>query len=436
MPAIPSKFPLNIYDELLFHLDQPSSPLVQHMEVHVTPRIDAKRLHQALLTATAEHPIMQMAMAPYSPSDSQFFWQQGDPLIRIPLAEKEAVNIDDITTLRNEFYSGAIALIEPPPFRCLLVHTGEEQSILMLKASNVATDSVGLQLFLTTILSLYAGVTAPQPRTDFLAIRNQHLQPQPNNANEGVKAIGKLLEALNATLKPPARIAATGREDATGVGIAPIAFSAAQTKALKVQQASATELSCHTLAALHLAVEEWNQAHQQKTGNIRFIHPINTRKEPWQESIASNLSMWVNISSQTKDRQNAAELLQLMQSQTEQLFDEGVLHLLVDLAQEIRRLPAWLRQIVPGLLPLTGGRLTGTAVVGSLEPMTRLQTQELSVKEWFFSPPCRMPMGASLGAVIYDHRLHLSLRYHQQQFSQDDAWAFAEIFLNALNQIA
>lgn len=436
MPAIPSKFPLNIYDELLFHLDQPSSPLVQHMEVHVTPRINAERLQEAILTATAEHPIMQVAMAPYSPSDNQFFWQHRESLTRIAFAEKEATNLDDITTIRNEFYSTGIALIEPPPFRCLLVHTDEEQSILMIKASNVATDSVGLQLFLTTILSHYAGITAPQSSTHFLAIRDQHLHSQPNSAGEGLKAIGKLLEALNATLKPPARIVTTGQEDATGVGIAPIAFSAAQTKALKVQQATANELSCHTLAALHLAVEEWNQVHQQKTGNIRFIHPINTRKEPWQESIASNLSMWVNISSQAKDRQNAAELLQFMRSQTEQLFDEGVLPLLVDLAQEIRRLPAWLRQIVPGLLPLTGGRLTGTAVVGSLEPMARLHTQELSVKEWFFSPPCRMPMGASLGAVIYDHRLHLSLRYHQQQFTQEDAWAFAEILLNALNRIA
>lgn len=434
MTVIPPRFPLNVYDELLFRLDQPDSPLVQHMEVRVAPQLDAERLHAAILTAAQEHPIMQVAMAAYSSSDSQFFWQYNEPLQEAPLTIKTANDDDDIAVLRDDFYSGAISLVEAPPFRCLLVQVGSEESILMLKVSSVASDSVGIKLFLHAILTAYHTPRSPGSVSQFLAIRNQHHQP--SEQSDGLKAIGKLLEALSATLKPASRIATTGQEGATGVGIAPIIFSAAQTKAINVQTATSAGLSNQVLAALHLAVEKWNHTHEQKTGYISFIHPVNTRQEAWQESIASNLSMWVNISSQAKDRQNAAELLTLMQQQTEQLLDQSILHLLVDLAQEVRRLPAWMRQIVPGLLPLTGGRLSGTAVVGTLEPLARLRTETLSVKEWFFSPPCKMPTGVSLGAMVYDHRLHLALRYHQQQFTQEDAWAFAEMFLDALHHTA
>src|SRR5690625_1160758 len=434
MTALPPRCLLNIYDELLFHLDQPSSPLVQHMEVRVAPQLDAERLQQAVLAAAHEHPIMQVAMAAYSDSDSQFFWQYNEPLQEAPLVTKTANDEDDITRLRDEFYSGAISLVEAPPFRCLLVQIGADESVLMLKASSVASDSVGLKLFLYAILNHYNHPQSRHSANHFLAIRNQYHSLTEHS--DGLKAIGTLLEALSATLKPASRIAATGKEGATGVGIAPIVFTAAQTKALNLQTDTRVGFSSQVLAALHLAVESWNQSYEQKTGYISFIHPVDTRKEPWQESIASNLSMWVNISSQAKDRQNAKELLALMQQQTGQLLDEGMLHLLVDLAQEARRLPAWLRQIVPGLLPLTGGRLTGTAVVGTLEPLPRLRNDVLTIKEWFFSPPCKMPTGVSLGAMVYDHRLHLALRYHQQQFTQEDAWAFAEKLLDALHRTA
>src|SRR5690625_6892477 len=89
MSLIPPRFPLNIYDELLFRFDQPSSPLVQHMEIRVTPQLDEARLQQAILSAAQTHPIMQVAMAAYSESDSQFFWQYSQELQTAPLTRSE-----------------------------------------------------------------------------------------------------------------------------------------------------------------------------------------------------------------------------------------------------------------------------------------------------------------------------------------------------------
>src|SRR5699024_12633876 len=119
MTVIPPRFPLNVYDELLFHLDQPSSPLVQHMEVRLTPQLSADQLQAAIMAAVQEHPIMQVAMAAYSPTDSQFFWQYNEPLQEAPLTIKTADNEDDITRLRDELYSGAISLVDAPTLRRL-----------------------------------------------------------------------------------------------------------------------------------------------------------------------------------------------------------------------------------------------------------------------------------------------------------------------------
>lgn len=432
MSAIPNKFPLNVYDEVLFHLDKPGSPLNLHLEVCVRPSLDAEKLRQAVVQAAQVHPMAQASLAPYSHRDNQFFWQYHTALDNIPLTIKECGDSDELNTLRNQFYSTAIPLLEAPAFRCLVVHCGTQESYLMLKMSSVISDSHGAKQFLLSILRAYAGEEESHNHEHFLAARRSSYSAD----SERLKAIGTLLGALDTALKPPAKIAATGSTNATGMGFMPILFSTEQTHRLMAQHANDAQLSHRIIAALNLAIESWNTAHQQNTGRISLMRTFNTREEAWQDNVASNLSLWVNINSQAKDRQHASELLHSIQQQVEGFREHGVLNLLVEIAHEVRALPAWLRQVLPGLLPITGNRLLSTAVTGSLHTIANPHLPGIEVTQWWFSPPCRIPTGLAVGSTEYNGRLHLCLRYHQQQFNNSDAWAFAETLLDHLNGYA
>jgi NRPS condensation-like uncharacterized protein len=77
------------------------------------------------------------------------------------------------------------------------------------------------------------------------------------------------------------------------------------------------------------------------------------------------------------------------------------------------------------LIPLTGNVVVDTAVLsnlGRIESVPNLGDAG-QVREVWFSPPGRMPLGASLGAATLDRRLFITLRYRHALF---DAAAAAE----------
>jgi hypothetical protein len=55
-----------------------------------------------------------------------------------------------------------------------------------------------------------------------------------------------------------------------------------------------------------------------------------------------------------------------------------------------------------------------------------------AVRAVWFSPPGRMPLGASLGAATLDDRLFLTLRYRHPLFDAAAASDFLETFRSAL----
>jgi hypothetical protein len=54
------------------------------------------------------------------------------------------------------------------------------------------------------------------------------------------------------------------------------------------------------------------------------------------------------------------------------------------------------------------------------------------VRGLWLSPPGRMPLGASIGVLTLDGRLHLTLRYRHALFDEDAAKAFVDIYRDVL----
>lgn len=60
---------------------------------------------------------------------------------------------------------------------------------------------------------------------------------------------------------------------------------------------------------------------------------------------------------------------------------------------------------------------------------------ELRVREVWFSPPTRMPMGLAIGAVTAGGRLHLVFRCRHPLFGPADIAGFAGRYVAALGQV-
>jgi NRPS condensation-like uncharacterized protein len=99
-------------------------------------------------------------------------------------------------------------------------------------------------------------------------------------------------------------------------------------------------------------------------------------------------------------------------------------------------MPVAVKRRLPDLIPLTGNVVVDTASLsnlGVLDDFPSLGEEAGAVEAVWFSPPNRMPLGASFGVATHDGRLYLTLRYRRAQFDRDAAGAFARLYRDVLS---
>jgi NRPS condensation-like uncharacterized protein len=86
------------------------------------------------------------------------------------------------------------------------------------------------------------------------------------------------------------------------------------------------------------------------------------------------------------------------------------------------------------LIPLSGNVVVDTAVLSNLGRISEVPVfgDAGAVREIWFSPPGRMPLGASLGVATLGDRLFMTLRYRHAQFGQAAAEEFLTLFKRVL----
>ena len=108
---------------------------------------------------------------------------------------------------------------------------------------------------------------------------------------------------------------------------------------------------------------------------------------------------------------------------------------LLELLNKTKSLPLWVKRATVVLMPLTGNRLVDTAMLSNLgalaEPPSFGPDAGPTVEVWF-SPPARMPLSFTVGAVTVGGRLHLTFRYQHGQFDDEAARLFAGRYLHEL----
>jgi NRPS condensation-like uncharacterized protein len=194
------------------------------------------------------------------------------------------------------------------------------------------------------------------------------------------------------------------------------------------------------VAALTLAIDRWNTAHGQASGQISVTIPINGRtpSQRWQGD--GNLSWLMRVITTPARRASPARLLASVAAQTRAARDRGR----TGGTDAVSRLlaTAWApvpvkRQTARLIRGLAAPVLTDTSLVSNLGVLPEPPTFDGSGTEsLWLAPPCPMPRGLAVGAVSVAGRLYLSVRYRLALMDQAAAEDFTACFRAALAELA
>jgi NRPS condensation-like uncharacterized protein len=427
----------NSLDELYLNLDHRDEPWSIQFEVRVTGRIDADRLAGAVAAAAARHPIARARLATWRGSDLGYRWEIADEL-DAPLTIVDCADEAQLGAARERLFDVSPSLDVAPPFIVLLAHAPEGDAIL-LNLHHAAGDGMGAARLMLSILRAYAGVEdpGPVPQLDPLAVRDVYSLAGASSVEERrVRRRAEWRQAAARMAAPTARLATDGGADSPGYGFELLALSADETKAVAARRTKGSTLNDVLLAGLAVTIDRWNHEHHVPAGRIALTMPVNLRPPEWRTEVLANFASYTTVSLEPGQSDDLPSALEAASERTRQIKEHALAGTVVDSVRRLSMLPVSVKRRLPDLIPLTGNVVVDTASLsnlGALGAFPTLGEDAGGIESVWFSPPNRMPLGASFGVVTLDERLHLALRYRRAQFDSVAAGAFAGLYRNVLS---
>lgn len=357
-----------------------------------------------------------------------------------PCEQLDVIDCADDAALdaaRARLQSTVVAVTDRPPLRAQLVrHPGGD--LLMLNLNHAATDSIAALAVLRAISRAYAGDSEPSPALDFLAGRDLPVRPASPSTSIAARAGKRAVEWLRDKCARTGRLAADGATDDDGYGFHLVALPAETTAHVVESERSATSRSV-LMAALHLAIGDWNLEHGTPGRRIGVLMPVNLRPERWRAQTIGNFCVTARVSTNRRERADAAAALKAVTAQASRNKRTRTGIALIAGLERSGLLALWAKQSTVVLQPLTGNRLVDTALISNLgwfEQAPSFGPDAGATTELWYSVPARSPLSLTIGAVTVDGRLHLSFRYPHRLFSPDAAARFAACFAHQLALVA
>jgi NRPS condensation-like uncharacterized protein len=413
---------LNILDELYMHLDREDEPWSVHIEVELAEPVDPQPLAEAIKEAAARHPIARARLGDSSGTDFSYEWVIEDVLADPPLSIVDG----DLDQAREAAMNHSPALDRVGPFEVVLVN----REVLLLNLHHAAGDGMGALRLLVSILRAYAGEEDPDPPVDPLAVRSITDLVGAQGIGDRITRIKALVEHVARFARPPMRIAPQGGDDdVPGYGFETLHFGADEVERImghRVNDATANDV---LVAALGVTAKRWNEAHDEATGRAALMMPVNLRPKEWRFEVIANFASYVTVHLAEDELDDLGEAVTATADRTRQIKDDGIPGLIVDLLVFPTALPTGIKQRLQQLIPLTGNVTVDTAVLSNLG---KLDAMPGGVERIAFTPPGRMPLGASLGVATLDGEMWVTLRYRHALFDAEGAREFAKLYRDVL----
>jgi NRPS condensation-like uncharacterized protein len=417
---------LNVLDELYLHLDREEEPWSVHVEIRAEGRIDPAQLKDATSAAARKHPLARARLARSHGMDVRYQWEIADELEDIDLEEVSGV---ELSGARERFLSRTPSLERFGPFALLLGHD-PGGDVVVLNLHHAAGDGLAALRLLASIVRAYGGEHDPLPAVDPLEVRGVLGMAAAGSVRERIARGRATLDYLARGISAPARIEPRGAADRPGYGFELLAFEREELAQVAQLRAGGATVNDVLLGALAVTVHRWNQRDEP----VYLMMPINLRPPEWRLEVVGNFASYVSVRLGAGDHGTLPEAMRAAAQATRRIKEGGVAGLIVEMFAPPTMLPTALKQRMADLIPLTGNRVVDTAVLsnlGRIESVPRLGGAG-AVREVWFSPPGRMPLGASFGVATLDGRLFVTLRYRHALFGAAAAGEFGALFRRTL----
>jgi NRPS condensation-like uncharacterized protein len=421
---------LNLLDELYLHLDRRTEPWVVHLEARVSGRIDAERLARALAAAVQQHPIARARLASWRYADRGYRWDILDRLSEVPLQIADCPDEAALDGARERHFEFSPSLETAPPFAVLLGHAPDGDAIV-LNLNHAAIDGIGAVRLMLSILRAYGLEEDPVPSFDPLEVRDVLALAGAQSVAERYRRTRAVMRLAARQLTPTTRVVCVGGSDRPGYGFDFMALSPEETAAVGRRGPPDTTFNDVLLGSLAVTVARWNDMHGERAGRIALTMPVNLRPAGWKREVVSNLASYVTISLEPDERPDVEHAAAAAARWTLPIKREGLAGVVVDVLDRLSVLRVGVKRRLPELIPLTGDVVVDTASLSNLgvvESPPTLGEAAGRVEGLWFSQPGRMPLGTCIGALTFDGRLHLALRYRHAQFDRSAAHEFFRLF--------
>jgi NRPS condensation-like uncharacterized protein len=156
--------------------------------------------------------------------------------------------------------------------------------------------------------------------------------------------------------------------------------------------------------------------------------PVNLRPADWRQDVVGNFASYVSIAlgASSRDVERATEAIA---RQTREVKRDHLAGVIVDMLAGPSLMTIAAKRRIADLIPLTGDVAVDTASLSNLGVLAPLPGD---VRAVWFSPPGRMPLGAALGVITHDGRVHLTLRYRHAAFDRAAAERFLALYRGVL----
>jgi NRPS condensation-like uncharacterized protein len=431
---MPETAQLNILDELYLHLDREDEPWSVQFEVQVEGRIDADRLEQATRDAASRHPVARARLSDSRDTDRRYHWEIADELEEVPLEVADCSDEAAVEEVRERALGRVPSLDEPPPFELTLIHRPAGDS-LILNIRHAAGDGIGALRLMGSILRSYAGEDDPIPDVDPLEARDIGKVVSRSFADRLSRGRA-LVEHVARFAKPPMRFAPDGgTPEQPAYGFELIHLTAEESQAALELRKDGATMNDVLIGALAVAIRRWNERHEGDTGRMALMMPVNLRPKEWQFDVIANFASYVTVHIADDEQHELSDAIAATAERTRRIKEEGVPGLIVDLLQVPTALPTGIKRRLQDLIPLTGDLVVDTAVLsnlGRLQGVPYLGEDGGAVRAVWFSPPGRMPLGASFGVATLGEEMFITLRYRHALLAPSAAAEFAELYRGVL----
>jgi NRPS condensation-like uncharacterized protein len=305
---------------------------------------------------------------------------------------------------------------------------------ILLNVNHAAADGIGAVRLMRSILLAYAGEEDPVPTVDPLAVRDVRALAGASSAAEGMIRARALARSALQRSVPATRVARDGGDARPAYGFELMAFSPAETSVVINRRAPGTTVNDVLIAALAVAVTRWNRAHGRPSTRVAITMPMNLRPPRWRTEVVANFASYVTVSLGAHEHADLERAVAATGRRTATIKRDGLSGTVVDLCAGPAMLTVGAKRRLQDLIPLTGDVVVDTASLSDLGVLEDLPSlgDAGTVRDVWFSPPGRMPLGATLGVLTLEGRLHVTLRYRHALFDHRGASAFAGIYRDVL----